>query len=274
MMCFKDLAPALYISHGGGPMPLLTKDDPCAVKLRSIAAALKKSPDAILVITAHWAAQTGFHVSAGVSHSLLFDYSGFPSESYNYKYNVNGEPNIAEKVIKSLNEFGIPCNGDNKRGYDHGVFVPLMIMFPDANIPVVAMSINIGLDPSLHLRAGKAIAKLREMNVMIIGSGSSFHNFEYFFARDEKKIREGVAASRAFDRFLVNTLTSPTISSEQREEKLLQWSSAPSALQCHPMGQEEHLIPLHVVVGASLGRPGKHLGSASLRGYDLSFFEF
>ena len=108
---------------------------------------------------------------------------------------------------------------------------------------------------------------------MIIDSGNLFYNFEYFFAKDEKKKREGVTAARAFNLFLLDTLTSPTISSDQREEKLLKWYSAPSALQYYPLGQE-HLIPLHVVVGASLGQPGRHLGSATLAGYDLSFFEF
>lgn len=270
----KNLAPALFVSHGGGPMPLLNKDDPCAVKMREIAATIKNLPDAIVIISAHWQTQSGFKVTTGYSHPLLFDYSGFPRESYELKYNAKGAPSVAATIIKDFNEAGIPCSGDDKRGYDHGAFIPLMLMFPDANVPIVAMSINKSLDPNLHIRAGKLLAKLRESNIMIIGSGFSFHNFEYLFTNSKAKQKEGMAASKEFNNFLIDTLTSPSLSNEERETRLVRWASAPSALKCHPLGQEEHLIPLHVAFGASKGNPGKHLGTATVMGgFEASFFE-
>jgi len=203
-------------------------------------------------VTAHWICKD-VCISSGSSHPLLFDYGGFPPESYKYQYNAPGNPELADKIQELLKGAGIKSSKDSKRGWDHGVFVPLMLMFPAADIPVVAMSLQSSLDPSLHIKIGKALSVLREEGVLIIGSGASFHNFDYFFSRNPEP---GVKHSAAFNTWLVSTSTSSSLTPEERLAEFAKWSSAPSALECHKLGQEEHLIPLHVVAGAALGERG------------------
>jgi aromatic ring-opening dioxygenase catalytic subunit (LigB family) len=128
-----------------------------------------------------------------------------------------------------------------------------MLMFPQAVIPIVSMSLHRSFDPDYHIRVGQALAPLREQGVLILGSGASFHNFDYFFAQDSKTKREGVTHSHNFDQFLEETLTSPLLPSSERLNRLRQWSTAPSARASHKVDQEEHLLPLHVVAGAGFG---------------------
>ena len=130
------------------------------------------------------------------------------------------------------------------------------------------MSLQSSLDPSLHIKIGKALSVLREEGVLIIGSGASFHNFDYFFARNAGNLADlqsGEKHSRAFNTWLVSTSTSTSLTPEERLAEFAKWSSAPSALECHKLGQEEHLIPLHVVAGAALGERG--VGKSSYRIY-------
>ena len=157
----------------------------------------------------------------------------------------------------------IPCGEDNKRGWDHGVFVPLMLMFPDASVPVVAMSLTKSLDPAEHIRIGKALAPLREQGVLIVGSGASFHNFDYFFARTESKRQEGIRHSHTWHNFLVETLTSDKVTVEEKHAKLIEWTKAPSATICQPLQSEDHLIPLHVVAGAGGNSVCRLVGGAA-----------
>lgn len=243
--------PAAYISHGGGPMPLLGKQPDLAQFLQEYPKRIP-SPSAILVISAHWVT-SHVSISAAPSHSLLFDYSGFPPETYSYRYDAPGSPALASRIETLLKEKNIPCSLDESRGWDHGVFVPLKLMYPDATLPVVAMSLVESLDPSYHIQIGRALASLREEGVLILGSGMSFHNFDYFFANTPKKRQEGEAHSRKFDQFLSEMFTGKSLSNKEINEKLVNWTQAPSALDCHPLGHEEHLIPLHVVFGSALG---------------------
>jgi aromatic ring-opening dioxygenase catalytic subunit (LigB family) len=129
-----------------------------------------------------------------------------------------------------------------------------MLMFPQPTIPIVAMSLHRSLDPDFHIRVGQALASLRQQGVLILGSGASFHNFDYFFARDSKTRRDGLVHSHTFDSYLEETLTDKlNLPSYERLDRLRQWSTAPSARQGHKPGQEEHLIPLHVIAGAAFG---------------------
>lgn len=217
-------------------------------------------PTAILIITAHWISDT-ISVSAAETNSLLFDYGGFPPEAYEYTYPAPGSKSLANRVCDLLQEARIPCRQDKKRGWDHGVFVPLMLMYPEASIPVVSMSLHSSLDPSLHINIGKALSKLREEGVLIVGSGASFHNFDYFFARDVSKKAEGVKHSHIWHNYLKETLTSETISPAEREERLKNWTTAPSAREGHKVRQEEHFIPLHVVAGAAGFSTGRLVGT-------------
>ena len=230
---------------------MLGQQPEVAELLRRVPASLPSTPSAILVVTAHWVEPT-VSVSTGESHPLLFDYGGFPPESYKYKYPAPGHPDLARNVMSLLQEADINVKSDAKRGWDHGVFIPLMLMFPEAAIPVVALSLHSSLDPAMHIRIGRALAPLRSQGVLIVGSGASFHNFGYFFARSEADKKAGVQHGTTWHNYLVETLTSTAISREERLDRLINWSSGPSAFDAHPRGQEEHLIPLHVVAGAAL----------------------
>jgi len=242
--------PCMYLNHGGGPLPVLGRQPQVAELLKNIPSLLPATPSAILVVTAHWVEPT-VSVSSGHSHQLLYDYGGFPPESYEYKYPAPGKPEIARTVTSLLEKENIPCRSDSKRGWDHGVFIPLMLMFPEAVIPVVSLSLHASLDPALHIRIGQALAPLRSQGVLIVGSGASFHNFGYFFARNDAQKSAGLSHGTTWNDYLVQTLTS-SLTREERISRLTDWSSGPSALEAHPRGEEEHLIPLHVIAGVAL----------------------
>lgn len=234
-------------------MPLLGRQPEVSDFLSRYASTLA-TPTAIVVITAHWIEESdAIAVSAADSYaSLLFDYGGFPPETYKYKYAAPGSPKVAEQICELLRADGIVCRKDTKRGWDHGVFVPLMLLYPKAEIPVVAMSLHHSLDPEYHLRIGKAISSLRDSGVLIIGSGASFHNFDYFFTSDANKRNEGIKHSHVFNDYISDTLTSGKYSTEEQIEKLKRIYEAPSARICNKPREEEHLIPLLVIAGAGL----------------------
>ncbi|MDC8831007.1 DODA-type extradiol aromatic ring-opening family dioxygenase [Alteromonas gilva] len=237
---------AVFISHGGGPMPLL--GDPGHQGLVEHLNALSKRlrrPSAILVISAHWEAAVAT-VTSNPAPPLLYDYYGFPPQSYKITYPCPGEPALAASVASALQSAGIKVNTDDERGLDHGVFVPLKLMYPDADIPVVQLSLLNSLDASLHIQLGQAIGALEYDNLLILGSGFSFHNMRAFFAPDTAVSREH---NVAFESWFKNVMTAQDISEESRSDQLCNWEQAPGARFCHP--REEHLLPLHVCYGAA-----------------------
>lgn len=237
---------ALFLSHGGGPMPLLgdAGHQEMVSCLRDIASNIVK-PDALVVISAHWEEQIPT-ITAGATPSLIYDYSGFPEESYQIQYPCAGEPTLAREIHKLLGRAEIESTLDEQRGFDHGVFVPLKIMYPDASIPCVQLSLVNTLDPSLHIEVGRALDSLHKQNVLVIGSGFSFHNMKAFFARDTP---ESQKLNHSFEQWLANTCCSAEYSEEERRQMLARWSDAPGARYCHP--REEHLLPLHVCYGVA-----------------------
>lgn len=241
--------PALFINHGGGPLPLLGKQPAVAHFLSSYAATLPARPRAVLVVTAHWEADVTT-VSCAPRHSLIYDYGGFPPESYEYKYPAAGSPEIAARISQLLDDAGLPHKNDPSRGWDHGVFVPMMLMFPSADVPVVQLSLTRDQDAATQLAVGRALQPLRDEGILIVGSGASFHNFEYFFARDAKTRAVGVKHSRAFDDWLVQTMTDEALTVHERHARLVSWRSAPSSREAHPPGAGEHFLPAVVVAGA------------------------
>ncbi|CAE7689260.1 DOD, partial [Symbiodinium pilosum] len=207
----------VFINHGGGPLPLLGKQPQIAKFLKAYPSSLPAVPTAILVVTAHWETRSTLKVSGGSSHSLYFDYGGFPKESYEYQYPAPGSPDLAKQVISLLAQRDMQCTADPTRGWDHGVFVPTTLMFPKADVPVVALSLYSSQDAAAHLAVGEALQPLRDQGVLIVGSGASFHNFDYFFvswkqARDPTVRQEGVKHSKQFDRWLTETVTSEGLS--------------------------------------------------------------
>jgi 4,5-DOPA dioxygenase extradiol len=237
---------ALFLSHGGGPMPLL--GDPghreMASRLKNIAATISP-PEAIVVVSAHWEAQVPT-ITAGSNPALIYDYYGFPPESYDIRYPCPGEPAVARKIHQLLSDVGIASELDEERGFDHGVFVPLTIMYPSANIPCVQLSLLNSLDPSRHIEMGRALQSLSDENILIIGSGFSFHNMRAFFRPDTPESRQ---ENHAFEEWLLQTCSSADYSEEERRQRLVDWATAPAARYCHP--REEHLLPLHVCYGAA-----------------------
>ncbi len=242
----KHLSPVLFVSHGGGPLPLLGDKQHVQLvsSLQEIAAGMQK-PAAILVISAHWETLKPT-VTTGPNPSLIYDYSGFPKSAYEITYPVKGQPAIAAEILSMLSKDKIAASQDPDRGFDHGVFVPLKIMYPDASIPCVQLSLCRTLDPAEHLQVGRVLAELRRSNVMIIGSGFSFHNLKAFFSTPT---RDEIALNESFERWLIDACTDSKFNYAARAEKLAAWSAAPGAKFCHP--REEHLIPLHVCVGAA-----------------------
>jgi aromatic ring-opening dioxygenase catalytic subunit (LigB family) len=204
-------------------------------------------PSAILVISAHWE-ELAPTVTSGANPALIYDYYGFPEESYHIQYPAPGQPELAKEVARLLGEKQIECRLDGERGFDHGMFVPLKLMYPRADIPVVQLSLVEGLNTRLHLSIGKAIAALRRQNVLILGSGFSFHNLRAFFSARADALDPG---NEAFQNWVVQTHTDPALSLEQRDDEMINWEKAPSARYCHP--REEHLFPMHVCAAAAGG---------------------
>jgi aromatic ring-opening dioxygenase catalytic subunit (LigB family) len=258
--------PSLYIPHGGGPCFFMPDPNGTWTKmagyLRSIPESLPEPPKALLVVSGHWE-ERGFALTGAAEHpGLVFDYYGFPPETYELAWPAPGAPWLAERAAGLLREAGLPSGVHPTRGFDHGVFVPLKVAFPEAAIPTVQMSLVAGLDPALHLAAGRALAPLRDEGVLVIGSGMSFHNLRaYGDPRAE-------APSREIDGWLTAATEAP---GKQRAELLSHWAQAPFARFCHP--REEHLLPLMVAAGASDAAGTKDYGEV-VPGGAVSAFRF
>lgn len=256
----------LFISHGGGPLPLL--GDPghteMVTTLTELAGDLRK-PSAILVISAHWEQQQPA-ITAGARPRLIYDYSGFPPEAYEITYPCPGEPALAARIHGALEQAGISSRLDDQRGFDHGVFVPLKLMYPDAEIPCVQLSLVSSLDAATHLAIGRALRALDYRNLLVIGSGFSFHNMRAFFAPDTPGVR---ARNAAFEAWLEETCTDVELPEAERASRLVNWEDAPHARFCHP--REEHLLPLHVCYGLANRASQRHL-SATILGKKAGMF--
>jgi aromatic ring-opening dioxygenase catalytic subunit (LigB family) len=170
----------LFLSHGGGPLPLLGDSAHLEMVecLRNIASKLNK-PSAILVISAHWEENIPT-ITAGDNPPLIYDYYDFPEESYHIKYPCLGQPELAASIHKQLNSAGIQSNLDKNRGFDHELFIPLKIMFLDTDIPCVQLSLLNNLDSEKHIAIGEALRDLDFSDLLVVGSGFSFHNMRQF----------------------------------------------------------------------------------------------
>jgi len=242
-------AQIVYFSHGGGPLPLL--GDPGHQAMIDFMTALPQRlarPDAILVVSAHWE-ETGANLLGAQRPPMFYDYYGFPEEAYRIQYPAPGNPELAKRIAGLLKEHHIPTAIDAQRGFDHGLFIPLKMMYPQADIPCLQLSLLNSLDPAAHIALGKALRALLGENILVIGSGFSFHNMRGFMwqGADRKD-----PANEAFQDWLIRTVAG-SLSEAEREQKLVEWEKAPSARYCHP--REEHLLPLHVCQGLA-GTPG------------------
>ena len=258
--------PAYYIPHGGGPCFFMDWSPPdvwlrMGDFLRTLADDVGSRPQAIVVVSGHWE-EPAFTANAADKPGLLYDYYGFPEHTYQLTYPVAGQPELAAKIADLLHAADLPVSTDAKRGLDHGVFIPFKLIYPQADIPIVQLSLLHGLDPATHLRAGQALAGLREQGVLIVGSGMSYHNLRGF----GPAYRE---ASQQFDRWLTHTVTAEA---SERDQRLMDWSQAPAALTAHP--RAEHLLPLMVVAGAAGDDQGNKIFEDGIPDVTVSAFRF
>ena len=246
--------PSVYLPHGGGPAFFMEGGmgdmfRPMGDFLATCIARLPAKPTAILVVTAHWEAPVAT-LTGGLHPALIYDYYGFPKETYEIAYPAPGAPALAAQAAGLLRDANIDVAVDPEYGWDHGVFIPLKVMVPKADIPVLAMSLKAGLDPDEHSAIGAALRPLRDQGVLIMGSGMSYHNL--------RQMGNGQAAAQ-FDQWLDSALGG---NAAHRRGQLAQWSSAPAGRLSHP--REEHLLPLMVASGAGGDAAGRKLWSGMI----------
>src|SRR5690554_543060 len=213
--------PTLFIPHGGGPcffMDWSPADTWAGMAnfLKTVATTLPQRPRAIVLVSAHWM-EPQFRVTGHARPGLIYDYYNFPAHTYELTYPAPGHPKLAAQVAQLINGEGLAAQVDAERGFDHGMFIPLKLVFPGADIPVIQLSLRNDLDPQAHLQLGRSLAELRDDNVLIIGSGMSFHNMR---AYGDSRFSE---LSDEFDQWLTKAAQSPAI---EREQLLQSWSSA------------------------------------------------
>ncbi len=260
--------PVVYVPHGGGPWPFVdmgldrTELEPLAAYLRGLAEVPPTKPTALLVISAHWEQRVPTVMTAA-RPPMLYDYSGFPAESYQIVWPAPGAPALGGRVRELLESAGFDTAEDPARGFDHGTFVPLKLTYPKADVPTLQLSLVAGLDPEQHLAMGRALAPLRDEGVFIVGSGMSYHNMRGF--RDPR----ARVFAETFDAWLREAATAPR---EDRDRSLVGWSAAPAARQAHP--REEHLLPLMVVAGAAGDDRGRAAFDGHVFGMRVGAFHF
>lgn len=246
----ENKAQIVYFSHGGGPLPIL--GDPSHKAMVDFMTRLPsqiRRPDAILVISAHWEESAATLLGAQ-NPSMFYDYYGFPDKAYEITYPAPGNPELANRIAGFIKDNNISVRIDSERGFDHGLFIPLKLMYPQADIPALQISLVSGLNPGVHIALGKALRELMNENILVIGSGFSFHNMGAFSWQGNGKPDP---ANDAFQNWLIEGCTASKPQSE-REKRLIEWEKAPSARYCHP--REEHLLPLHVCLGMA-DKPAK-----------------
>jgi 4,5-DOPA dioxygenase extradiol len=239
----ENRAQIVYFSHGGGPLPILGDASHKAMInfMTQLPSRLIK-PEVILVISAHWEENAATLLGAR-NPAMFYDYYGFPDKAYEINYPAPGSPEQADRIVGLFKKNNIPAQIDSQRGFDHGLFIPLKLMYPQADIPCLQLSLIRGLNPSAHIALGKAISALKNENILVIGSGFSFHNMRAF---SWQGIGASDPANDAFQNWLIEICTG-SIPQSERERRLTAWEQVPSARYCHP--REEHLLPLHVCLG-------------------------
>lgn len=238
--------PALFVTHGAPTLPL--EDGPARAFLQGLGRATGR-PDAILCVSAHWESDRPL-VSTAERPETIHDFYGFPPALYELDYPAPGAPDAARRAAALLDGAGIGCTTNSARGLDHGAWTALMLMYPEADIPVAQLSVQSARGPAHHVAVGEALAPLREENVLVLASGSATHNLRDFRGRaldDPPPAYVG-----AFDDWLVAAVEAG------RTDDLVDYRrQAPEAARNHPT--EEHLLPLFVALGAGGGEAGRTL---------------
>jgi aromatic ring-opening dioxygenase catalytic subunit (LigB family) len=261
--------PTWFIPHGGGPCFFMDWNpidewDRMAHFLKGAAATLPQTPQAIILVSAHWLTPK-VSVTSGAHPELIYDYYGFPAHTYELTYPAPGAPELAQQIVQALQSSGMESVEDPQRGFDHGVFIPLKLIFPEAQIPVVQLSLNNSLNALEQLRVGQALETFRNQGVLIIGSGMSFHNMRAYGNPQYAPI------SDVFDDWLTKAVESTP---QERDQLLSNWQNAPHARDCHPPKAEEHLLPLMTVAGAAGQDWGRKVFSDRVMQTTISAYTF
>ena len=259
--------PVFFLSHGGGPwpwIPEMARDfAKTAQEFAKIPQSLPEKPKGIVVITGHWEAPE-FTVSSAEHPPMEYDYHGFPEHTYRIQYNAPGSPRLASRVRELLDGSGFRAAEDPARGFDHGTFVPLSLMYPDADVPIVLLSLKSSYDPAEHIKVGEALRPLRDEGILIVGSGLTYHNMRGF------RQPGSMPVSEAFEGYLNDAITDPD--SQSRNGKLERWETAPAARAAHP--REDHLLPLMVVAGAAGDDTGQRAFVDRVMGVAMASYRF
>ncbi len=232
--------PTLFVSHGAPTLPV----EPAVPAHQFLAMLGNRFPGitAVLCVSAHWNTERPA-VNALQKPPTIHDFSGFPPELYRITYPAEGDPHLARRVAGLVEAAGIPCDIDAGRGLDHGAWVPLMLMYPSAGIPVVQLSIQDHLDPARHLALGTAIAALRSEGVLIIGSGGAVHPL----GDPTVALGEGIQTERWAGAF--NGWLNCAVTTGDRESLVRYRDLAPSAMHAQPY--PDHFMPLFTALGAA-----------------------
>ncbi|KAJ9295122.1 hypothetical protein DTO271G3_6292 [Paecilomyces variotii] len=267
---FKMRTPVYFISHGG-PNVMYERDHPAYSKLQELGREIttKVKPRAVVVFSAHWqAGPDTIQVNTAEITDLIYDFYGFPSHYYKEKFPNVGSKEVAQKVIDALREAGIKAEGV-KRGLDHGVWAGFKCAFdPETNplkVPIVQVSLFGNEDPAKHYKLGQALAKLRDENIQIIGSGMAVHNLRdmHFTFGDPRPLPYTVS----FDEALKDAATAPP---EKREQAMVDLLKRPDARQAHPFF--DHILPVHIAAGAAGEDKGRRLWT--LKSGSMSWAQF
>ena len=261
--------PTFFVPHGGGPCffmdPAGGPSDPMWQPMEAYLAGLidrlPDRPSAILLISGHWEEPVAT-VHVGDHPALLYDYGGFPPHTYQLRWDAPGAPDVARRAADLLRAAGHPVAENAVRGWDHGVFIPMKVAVPGADIPLVQLSLRADLDPAAHIAIGRALAPLPDDGVLIVGSGMSFHNMRAF--------GPAAAPSAAWDDALSAAVTDPD--PDARRTRVAQWATLPGARFAHP--REEHLLPLMVALGAGGDDPATQDYHDTVMGWTVSGYRF
>ncbi|WP_167626878.1 DODA-type extradiol aromatic ring-opening family dioxygenase [Gluconobacter thailandicus] len=259
--------PVIFMPHGGGPCFFMGWSpvwDRMEEHLRGIGSTLPRRPSAIVVMSGHWETDRPT-VTSGETPLLIYDYYGFPEHTYALQYPAPGSRDLARQVRHLLEEAGIAGDEDDQRGFDHGVFIPFMLAFPEADIPVVELSLPHHASADQVMNIGRALEPLRDQNVLLVGAGMSYHNLRRFLRPDAEAAHHSIQ----FDNWLTQAVEAAP---SQRASLLASWEDAPCAKACHP--ESDHLMPLMFVAGAAGTDPGSRDYSDTIMGKALSGFRF
>lgn len=268
--------PVYFIPHGGGPWPFMEFPknaegkapwDELAGFLRGLDAQIGRRPKAVLVVSGHWETEPVPTLSTAPQPGMLFDYYNFPPHTYELSYPAKNSLDLAARARQLLAQAGIESAENDSRGFDHGVFIPFMLIYPDADVPLTMISLKDTLDVESHMAIGKALEPLRDEDVLIIASGMTYHNMPMF----RKAEPDHVAQAVRFDDWLAQVVSEAD--PQTRAQRIAQWDQNPDALACH-VPDHDHLVPLFVAAGAAGTDQGARIFTTDFLGKPYSAFRF